>query len=57
MRHAALETAEVAHAVLFLLSPRSSGINAQGIVVDAGMGANFFDRDIVRRAQRPEGTS
>ena len=32
----------------------SSGINAQNIVVDAGMAANYFDRDIVRRAMRPE---
>ncbi len=49
LRHEALRTEEVAGAVLFLLSPRSSGINAQGLVVDAGMGVNFFDRDIVRR--------
>jgi enoyl-[acyl-carrier protein] reductase I len=40
--------------VLFLLSPRSAGINAQSLVVDAGMGSNFFDRGIVRRATRPE---
>jgi len=33
---------------VFLLSPRSSGINGQGIVVDAGMGTNYFDADIVR---------
>jgi enoyl-[acyl-carrier protein] reductase I len=49
LRHRALSTDEVANAVLFLLSPRSSGINGQGLVVDAGMGANFFDREIVRR--------
>lgn len=49
LRHAALRTSEVADAALFLLSPRSSGINAQGIVVDAGMGTNFFDREILRR--------
>ncbi len=49
LRHAALRTEEVADAALFLLSPRSSGVNAQGLVVDAGMGVNFFDRDIVRR--------
>ena len=29
----------------FLLSPRSSGINAQRIVVDAGMSINYFDRN------------
>jgi enoyl-[acyl-carrier protein] reductase I len=32
----------------FLLSPRSGGIDAQTIVVDAGMSVNYFDRDIVR---------
>jgi enoyl-[acyl-carrier protein] reductase I len=50
LRHEALRTEEVANAVLFLLSGRSSGINAGGLVVDAGMGVNFFDREIVRRA-------
>jgi enoyl-[acyl-carrier protein] reductase I len=54
LRHAALRTEEVADAVLWLLSPRSAGVNAQGLVVDAGMGVNFFDRDIVRRATAPE---
>lgn len=49
LRHQALRTAEVANTALFLLSPRSSGINAQGLVVDAGMGVNYFDREIVRR--------
>jgi enoyl-[acyl-carrier protein] reductase I len=44
----------VADATLFLLSPRSSGINARGVVVDAGMGVNYFDRDLVRRATRVE---
>ena len=45
-----LATAEVANVAGFLLSPRSSGINAQTVIVDAGMGINFFDRRIVRRA-------
>jgi len=54
LRHRALATEEVADLVLFLLSERSSGINAQGVVVDAGMSVNFFDRDLVRRATRPE---
>ena len=49
LRHAALTTDEVANTALFLLSERSSGINAQGLVVDAGMGVNFFDREIVRK--------
>lgn len=57
LRHRALETKEVANTALFLLSPRSSGINAQGIVVDAGMGVNYFDRELVRRATRPESTA
>jgi enoyl-[acyl-carrier protein] reductase I len=39
----------VANAVAFLLSPRSSGINAQGLVIDAGMGINYFDAELVRR--------
>lgn len=47
LRKRAVETAEVANTVAFLISPRSSGINAQGIVVDAGMGINYFDRGIV----------
>lgn len=48
-RKAGLATQEVADAALFLLSPRSSGINAQRIVVDAGMEINYFDREIVRK--------
>jgi enoyl-[acyl-carrier protein] reductase I len=57
LRHAALRTEEVADTALFLLSPRSSGINAQGLVVDAGMGVNFFDARIVERSTAPEGRS
>ena len=53
-RKRALDTAEVANAALFLLSPRSSGINGTTLVVDAGLGANFFDKDIIRLAMRPE---
>jgi enoyl-[acyl-carrier protein] reductase I len=55
LRHRALSTQEVADVVLFLLSERSSGINAQGLVVDAGMGRNFFDRELVARATSPRG--
>lgn len=47
LRHGALQTEEVANAVAFLLSPRSSGINAQGLVIDAGMSTNYFDRRII----------
>ena len=54
LRKRALKTEEVADAVLFLLSERSSGVNAQSLVVDAGMSVNYFDRDLVRRALRPD---
>ncbi|MCC7420968.1 MAG: SDR family oxidoreductase [Planctomycetaceae bacterium] len=47
LRKQAVQTEEVANAVAFLLSPRSSGINSQGLVIDAGMGTNYFDRDLV----------
>ena len=50
LRKQAVQTAEVANAVAFLLSPRSSGINAQRLVIDAGMEVNYFDDAIVRRA-------
>ena len=39
--------------LLFLLSPRASGITAQSVVVDAGMSINYFDNDLIRRALRP----
>ena len=52
LRKAALNTEEVASTVLFLLSPAASGINATGIVVDAGMSCNYFDQDIVNKAMR-----
>ncbi len=48
-RKAAVQTQEAADVAAFLLSPRSSGINAQSIVVDAGMSINYFDADVVRR--------
>ena len=47
-RKRALATEEPANVAAFLLSPRSGGIDAQTIVVDAGMSVNYFDRDIVR---------
>jgi enoyl-[acyl-carrier protein] reductase I len=50
LRKKSLATSEVADAALFLLSPRSTGIDAQGIVVDAGMAVNHFDRAIVEKA-------
>lgn len=48
-RGRALETEEAAATAVFLLSPRSSGICAQKIVVDAGMDVNYFDKGIIRR--------
>lgn len=47
-------TPEVAETAVFLLSPASSGINGQGIVVDAGMGAGYFDASLVAKATRIE---
>ena len=44
----------MANVALFLLSERSSGINAGTVVVDAGLGSNFFDKDVIRLAMRPE---
>ena len=49
-RKKAVQTEETAAVAAFLLSPRSSGINAQTIVVDAGMSINYFDQEIIRRA-------
>ncbi len=49
LRKLAVQTEEVASTVAFLLSPRSSGINAQGIVIDAGMNTNYFDDSIIRQ--------
>jgi enoyl-[acyl-carrier protein] reductase I len=43
----------VANVAAFLLSPRSSGVNAQNIVVDAGMSTNYFDADLIRNALKP----
>lgn len=52
LRRRALATQEVADAAVWLLSPRSSGVNAQGVVVDAGMGWNYFDEAVVKAATR-----
>jgi enoyl-[acyl-carrier protein] reductase I len=49
-----LSTQEIADTALFLLSERSSGINGATLVVDAGLGSNFYDKEIVRLAMRPE---
>jgi enoyl-[acyl-carrier protein] reductase I len=50
LRKKAVQTEEVANVAAFLLSPRSSGINAQRIVVDAGMSTNYFDADLIKSA-------
>jgi len=52
LRKKGLTTREIANTVAFLLSECSSGINAQGIVVDAGMSVNYFDKDIINKATR-----
>jgi enoyl-[acyl-carrier protein] reductase I len=52
LRKQGLATQEVANAAAFLLSPRSSGINAQEIVLDAGMGVNYFDKSIIDKTTR-----
>ena len=52
LRKKALTTKEVANTVAFLLSERSNGINAQGIVVDVGMSINYFDKDIIKKATK-----
>ena len=49
-----LETQEVANTAVFLLSECSSGINGGTVVVDAGLGSNFFDKEIIRLAMRVE---
>lgn len=53
-RKHALKTEEVANAVAFLISPRSSGMNGTGMTLDAGMGINYFDAEVVRLSMRPE---
>lgn len=56
LRKKSLDTREVANVAAFLLSPRSSGINAQRLVIDAGMSTNYFDKDIVHNALRKGGS-
>lgn len=51
-RGRAIGTQEAADAACFLLSPRSSGINAQRIVIDAGMSINYFDNDIIEKQMK-----
>lgn len=51
LRKKALKTQEVANTVLFLLSPRSTGVNGTGILVDGGMILNTFDEEVVSKVQ------
>lgn len=46
-RHRAVATSEAAAAAVFLLSPRSSGIVSQKLIVDAGMQTNYFDKALI----------
>jgi enoyl-[acyl-carrier protein] reductase I len=48
LRKKALTTQEAANAAAFLLSERSSGINGQGVILDAGMSVNYFDQNIIK---------
>ena len=50
LRKKAVSTEEVASVAAFLLSPRSSGINSQRVVVDAGMSTNYFDAELIKAA-------
>ena len=49
LRKKGLTTQEAANAAVFLLSKRASGINAQGLVLDAGMSINYFDQELTTR--------
>ncbi|VAX15564.1 Enoyl-[acyl-carrier-protein] reductase [NADH] [hydrothermal vent metagenome] len=51
-RKRAVETSEAANVAAFLLSDASSGVNSQKVVVDAGMGFNYFDNDLISKALR-----
>ncbi len=52
LRKQAVQTEEAANVAAFLLSPRSSGMTGQCLVVDAGMGMNYFDAGIIGRVVR-----
>jgi len=53
-RGKAITTQEVADAACFLLSPRSSGITAQQLVIDAGMAINYFDNSIIKKVMNSD---
>jgi len=50
LRKKNLMTEEVGSLGAFLLSPASSGINAQRVVIDAGMSVNYFDNEVMKLA-------
>lgn len=52
LRGKAVTTQEVANTAVFLLSPASSGINAQSIVVNQGMDLNYFEKSVVSAATK-----
>jgi enoyl-[acyl-carrier protein] reductase I len=52
LRKEALKTEEVADIAAFLISSRSSGINARTVIADAGMSRNFFDKEIVSKVNQ-----
>jgi len=61
-RKQAVQTQEAANVACFLLSPRSSGMNAQSLVVDAGMAINYFDAGVIEafwagKTNHPDKTS
>jgi len=52
LRKKGLTTKEVANTAAFLLSDRSSGINAQNIILDGGMSINYFDKNIIEKVMK-----
>ena len=53
-RGKAVQTQEAANVACFLLSPRSSGMTAQSVVVDSGMSINYFDEDLVKKVMNSD---
>ena len=53
-RKRAVETSEIADTAVYLLSDCASGINGQGIVINAGMDLNYFDKEVVELTMRPQ---
>lgn len=52
LRKKALDTTEVAHIIAFMLSNKSSAINAQSIIADAGLSVNYFDEEVVDAVEK-----